>query len=178
MITTESIYFAMVPGVLTQPVPRLPCLENVILLCEMTVCGWFPRSSPRLQSQFKRFCHSDLCFVHPIRFPSNIPIRGITFFPRSSASTVRVTAVSSPSPHDYPLSPRSSLSLFFFSFVRVALTPVVSRDADKYKSGEKRTTTKNISPWTSDCSLFLLQPLPFFSVLLHFPRETLDLVNN
>lgn len=141
MITTESIYFAVVPGVLTQPVPRLPCLENVILLCEMTVCGWFPRSSPRLQSQFKRFCHSDLCFVHPIRFPSNIPIRGITFFPRSSASTARVTAVSSPPPTTIlsRLDPLS-LSFFFRSFESLLrpLCPVTPINTKAAKNGPPR----------------------------------------
>lgn len=139
----------------------------------MTVCGWFPRSSPRLQSQFKRFCHSDLCFVHSIRFLSNIPIRGITFFPHRPCPPRDRCLL--PSLHDSPLSLRSSpflSSFFFFFFVRSSRSyAVVSRDADKYKSGEKRSTTKNISPWTSDCSLFLLQPFPFFSVLLHFPRR-------
>lgn len=95
-------------------VPRFPCLENVILLCEMTVCGWFPRSSPRLQSQFKRFCHSDLCFVHSIRFLSNIPIRGITFFPHRPCPPRDRCLL--PSLHDCPLSLRSSPFLSFFFF--------------------------------------------------------------
>ena len=104
-----NIYFTAIASVPSWSKPPSNRPENVIFLTKWRNAFCSPRSSLRLQLQFKRYCHGSLCQVHSIRFLPNIPI---TFLLWSTVTTLLFP----------PASPTTTLSLGFRFFFRVAIT--------------------------------------------------------